>query len=106
MLHLWVPRFSPLNFQCPEVSLANALLVRLLRRDDSDARQNQYDYHPSLAAGVIFVLLFSVLSAIHLGILIKSRIWWTIVSPDTLWSVPFLQLTPLGLSSGLADRLS
>ncbi len=58
-------------------SVSCSLLVR------ADA-ENQYDYSPSLAAGVIFVLLFSLLSILHLGILIKSRIWWTSVRPPLL----------------------
>lgn len=62
---------------------ANAFLCLLASRADTataTVKENQYDYHPSLAAGVIFVLLFSALSIVHLGILIKSRIWWTSVS--------------------------
>ena len=38
-----------------------------------------YAYRPSLAAGVVFLTAFSLLALFHLGVTIKSRVWWTVV---------------------------
>ena len=42
---------------------------------------NIYGYLPSLAAGVAFLVLFSLLTAVHFGIVLRSRVWWLMVRP-------------------------
>lgn len=57
------------------------------RRDDSchpgghsdTLTFNIYGYVPSLAAGIVFLIAFSVLTAVHLGVVVRSRLWWTCV---------------------------
>jgi hypothetical protein len=41
---------------------------------------NQYDYVPSLAAGITFVALFGVTCALHVIQATWTRMWWGYVS--------------------------
>ncbi|ORY66946.1 RTA1 domain protein [Leucosporidium creatinivorum] len=42
----------------------------------SDLTFNIYGYNPSLPAAIIFIVLFSLISLIQAGYVVRSRIWW------------------------------
>lgn len=41
--------------------------------------RNAFGYQPSLAAGIVFVILFSIITFTHLAQVIISRKWWYLV---------------------------
>ncbi|GAA6008890.1 hypothetical protein JCM11491_003821 [Sporobolomyces phaffii] len=41
-----------------------------------DLTFNIYGYVPSLAAAIVFIIAFSLITLIQLGLVVRSRIWW------------------------------
>lgn len=48
---------------------------------ESKADYPLYYYYPSLAAAILFVVFFAIVSVAHLGQTIFYRNWWTIIIP-------------------------
>lgn len=72
-----------------EPELMKAFLRRITRSAECHAGGNKhsahltinvYGYDLSLAAGIVFLVVFSLLTIAHVGVLAKSRVWWTVVS--------------------------
>ncbi|KAF9784938.1 RTA1-domain-containing protein, partial [Thelephora terrestris] len=55
-----------------------------------------FNYVPSFAAGIVFVVLFGLLTTIHLGQALRSRMWWLL---------PTVVIGGIGESIGWAGRL-
>ncbi|GAA99715.1 uncharacterized protein L969DRAFT_52471 [Mixia osmundae IAM 14324] len=47
--------------------------------DGSIAYYAQYGYNPALATGVVFAVIFGLLTVLHFGLAAKSRRWWLFV---------------------------
>lgn len=43
---------------------------------NGDLDFNIYGYVPSLAAGIVFIVVFSLITLVQLGLVVRSRIWW------------------------------
>jgi hypothetical protein len=41
--------------------------------------ETPYGYRPSLAAGIVFVVLFTLSTVVHIYQLVPTRAWWMIV---------------------------
>lgn len=50
----------------------------LSARDGSNSQGQYYNYQPSMAAAIIFIILFGVATSLHFVQMIRSRVWFMI----------------------------